>query len=185
MRVATYNVRGLSGKADLVQHLWDTVQLDIIGLTETWMRPTDRFLLPLKYETIALEPAGNRHRGEGGKALAYRGDAEVRVLMRIREKEAQVIMIRFTGIIVALAYFYPSISASSIKPILEGIHRNARVPDILMGDFNSRHTKWDTTTNSLGPTLVRWAGKWRWNIQGPMEPTCNTRMGSSTVDLIL
>ena len=41
MRVGTFNVRGLSGKVDLVQKLIESSKLDVIGLTETWARPSD------------------------------------------------------------------------------------------------------------------------------------------------
>ena len=76
MRIATYNVRGLAGKADLVQKLWDETRLDILGLTETWLRPTDRFPLPLQYEGICLERDGRRHRTHGGIALAFRNSSK-------------------------------------------------------------------------------------------------------------
>ena len=53
MRIGTFNVRGLSGKVDLVQKLIDTSKLDVIGLTETWARPTDSFVLPMANEALS------------------------------------------------------------------------------------------------------------------------------------
>ena len=46
------------------------------------MRPTDRLVLPLKYESIYLEPAGNQYRGEGVVSLAFREDLYYKVVHR-------------------------------------------------------------------------------------------------------
>lgn len=70
IRIATYNTRGLSGKADLVMQLWSELKLDVLGLTETWLRPEDRFLLPLPYDAISI-PLGGRRRGHGGIAIVH------------------------------------------------------------------------------------------------------------------
>ena len=76
MRIGTFNVRGINGKADVVQKLVDSIELDVIGLTETWARPTDRFILPMTYEALTVEPTGNMRRGNAGIALAKKSNIE-------------------------------------------------------------------------------------------------------------
>ena len=64
IRIGTFNIRGLSGKVDLVQKLIDSKKLDVVGLTKIWDRLTDSVVLPMAYEALYVEPTGNRKREE-------------------------------------------------------------------------------------------------------------------------
>ena len=78
MRIGTVYVRDLNGEAELVQKLIDSTHLYVIGLTEIWARPTDRFILPMTYKALTFEPTGNRRRGNAKIVLAWKPTIEVR-----------------------------------------------------------------------------------------------------------
>jgi len=137
IRIGTYNVRGLSGKADLVQKLFDNTELDVIGLTETWQRPTDRFLLPLQYSAIALEQPGRLNQGNGGIALACRQGLSLEVVLRVAKKEFQMLVARTATMTIALTYISPSNGAEYLKQALKTAHQEAEEPLLLLGDFNA------------------------------------------------
>lgn len=185
MRIATYNVSGIGTKADMVLRLWNTLGLDLLGLTETWMRPTDRFLLPLPHEAIALECTGNRYRSFGGVALARKPGIPSVTVFRERDKLQQVILSRVHGIAVAVAYFSPECPADKMLATLDKIHSLARGPAVIMGDLNCRNVKWDRITNRRGRVLHSWAEKWRWNIQAAPSPSFRVHGRSSNIDLFV
>eukprot|EP00171_Calliarthron_tuberculosum_P009460 IDg9460t1 len=85
-----------------------TTALDIIGITETWMRPYDRFLLPLNYEAATLDPKGTWTRGYGGVSLAYKTGIAMETELKMNEGQAQVIVARTCNLWIAACHFPPS-----------------------------------------------------------------------------
>ena len=185
MRIATYNVQSLSGKAELVERLVQSTGLDIIGLTETWMRPTDRFLLPMQYEAVTLDPPGRCNRGEGGIALAWKVGVKGIVRYRQRDRKVQILVVKIAGCLIALVYFSPSARREEVENALTKLRQVCRGPTIILGDLNARHNRWDRTTNRFGSTILKWAEKYSWTIRAAQEPTFVSRTGRSNIDLFI
>ncbi len=72
IRVATYNINGMSGKSKHIMDFFYALDIDVIGLTETWQRPQDSFVLPLQYETLIIPLVGQQWRGHKVVDLALR-----------------------------------------------------------------------------------------------------------------
>lgn len=78
MSIGTLNLRILIAKVDLVQNLFHSAKLDVIGITQTWQRPTDRLLQPLEYESFTVLLVSNGNRGNSRIDLASRNQDEIR-----------------------------------------------------------------------------------------------------------
>lgn len=185
MRFCTFNVRGLSGKAELVQKLFDDNNIDIIGLTETWQRPTDRFLLPLDYTAVTIPPSGGRNRGTGGIALAYKPGLDIEVVYRAASDKHQIIVANTPTISIVLVYISPVSTAQELKDFMNEFKQYAKTPAIVMGDFNARNLKWDKSLNPRGTALLQWAEEGEWTIHASTFPTYSSITGSSNVDLFV
>ena len=81
------------------------------------------------------------------------------------------------------AYVRPGCTADTYDQFLAIAHRLLQGPGILIGDMNSRHSSWDTTSNRQGNQLHRWAQKNNFLTQYPTSPTCKNNKGSSRIDL--
>jgi exonuclease III len=185
MRIGTFNVRGLSGKADLVQKLFDDIDLDVIGLTETWMRPFDRFLLPLEYSAISLPQTGGLSRGRGGIALAYRPGMDISITLRVSTAKIQMIIAKTPKVSLVLLYISPSSSALELVDTLETARTSTTGPLVLMGDLNARNIRWDTNTNTKGTALLDFCERNRWTINASPTPSFSAHQGQSNVDLFI
>ena len=103
MRTVKLNVRGLNGKAELVHTLVDSTHLDAIGLTETWARPTDRFILPMTYEALTAEPTENRRRGNARMALTWEPNIEGETVIKYKSLNTQLVETKFGNLLISLA----------------------------------------------------------------------------------
>ncbi len=72
IRVATYYINAISGKSRQIMDFCNALNIDVVGLTETWLRPPDRFVLPQQYEAVTVPPVGQQYRGHKEVALAVR-----------------------------------------------------------------------------------------------------------------
>ena len=72
MRIGTFNVRDLHDEAGIVQKIVDYTHPNVIGLAETWARPTDRFILAIKHESLSIRPTGSTGSGNAGIPLAWK-----------------------------------------------------------------------------------------------------------------
>ena len=55
MRLATFNVNGLSGSEAAFHKAWKVLGLDILCLVATWLRPTAEVHIGLPYDILSLE----------------------------------------------------------------------------------------------------------------------------------
>ena len=82
--LGTFNIRGLSGNVEAVEKIINTYKLQILAITETWMRPMDAVPLPYRTESICLAPTNQRYRGQGGITLVLQPN----ILYSLIEKRA-------------------------------------------------------------------------------------------------
>ena len=186
MRIGTFNVRGLAGEADLVEEWWDRNNLACIGVTETWLRPTDRAPLTMCTESVALPLRGQQRRGHGGVLLGHKWGMPKRVLRKYGTEGVQYIAAHFSGrLTLVVIYVSPDAGWGEVQDCLATINQLGRGPTVIVGDLNARHARWDRKTNSRGAQLYSWARRWGWEIMAPEGPTFCAGSGRSTVDLFL
>lgn len=159
--------------------------LDILGLTETWQRPHDRFVLPLEYIALTSPVAGNRYRGHAGVAMTFREGLLGKSTKKYQTEDFMVLTCLVGELWISLLYIFPSCPPSGLTAAMEVARRNSPGPALIMGDFNARHRNWDTQTNSKGTELLRWTQFWGWQIDAAGEPSFHNQSGSSNVDLFL
>jgi len=169
----------------MIMDLWNELGLDVLGLTETWQRPLDRFVLPLQYEAITKEPMGNRNRGHSGAAIAINNDTEYELIAKAEFENCVYVTIRIHRTFYTVVYVGPSTDKEELKEVLESIRRVSRGPSIIMGDFNARHLLWDSCTKPRGTALYEWAATWGWSITAAAEPSFTARQGRSNIDLFI
>ncbi len=63
------------------------------------------------------------------------------------------------------------------------INIHARGKAVICGDWNSRHKRWDRTSNRRGNQLVRWANSKRWDIHPWEGFSFKTQRYESNIDL--
>lgn len=186
MRLVLYNACGLSGKAEMVHRVWEGQRADILCLTETWCRPTDRLLLQMPADSVAVGLAQGQWRGHGGVAFGARAGVRWRTLFKEAEANYQMLATLVGGRLrVITLYISPRARVQEVRRCLRRVRELARGPTIVAGDLNARHSQWDTTPNNRGRLLMSWALKWGWEIKAPADPTFCRNQGSSTVDIVL
>lgn len=181
MIISNWNIRGWTcDKADYVLML--TRQSTVLCLTEVWHPPEKR---PNGIFTLA-PPDENRYRRGGGVALLVPDGINIRHLRSLSHSKYQLLSASCLGLVIVAVYISPTIEPSQFQECLEHIRHMAQGSAIVVGDFNARHTTWDTATNRYGLRFSRWAAKCNFKVAAPCVPTCyTTRGGSSTVDLLL
>lgn len=90
--------------------------------------------------------------------------------------------VRVTG-----AYFSPTTSGQKVEEIVRGIVIYGSGNDVLIGELNARHSRWDTTTNAKGRALQKFTVGNRFDIYAPTAPTFSPRgrAGASIPDLMV
>jgi hypothetical protein len=90
---------------------------------------------------------------------------------------------------VAAAYAPPGFTGAALVDALAVLLGMS--PDLVGGDFNSRHVSWDPITPSDSPAasrggrLVTLLGTAGWVVTAPATPTCHRALGGSVLDLFL
>lgn len=181
MIISNWNICGWTcDKSDYVSML--TRQSTVLCLTEVWHPPEKR---PNGLFTLAPPNEGRFRRG-GGVALLVPDGITLKHLCSISHSKYQLLSASCFGLIIVAAYISPTITPSQFQECLETIRRMSQGTAIVVGDFNSRHTSWDTANNRYGLRFAKWAAKCNFTIAAPSIPTCySSRGGSSTVDLLL
>ncbi len=155
VRIAAYNIIGISGKSKHIMDFYNALDIDVIGLTETWQLPEDCFVLPLQYEAGTVPPVKQQWRGHKGVALAL-GHA-----VNYKRKDTSITTntmyatVRIKDLYLTVLYAAPQTPCKELTHTLNRIRRSSRGPSIIMGDLNARDKNWDTNFNTAGTTLLR------------------------------
>lgn len=93
IRVATFNVRGLSTATEEVQKFRTNNSIHLLAITETWMKSNKTF--PLGWRAEGLSPTQPRQgRGIGGVAIVMLGTPKYTVVYKYNSRDIQVFAIR-------------------------------------------------------------------------------------------
>lgn len=186
--VGTFNVRGLKTKEHSVTE-WIRVQnIAVAALTETWITPGDDIDESIT-EYTAMETTIRNGKGYGGVALCIHPLLKYSLLAKKSCPQYQYIAVKAAGIIIVGLYISPSAPVGVAQTCLAEILSVTGQMVIIAGDLNGKNTDWNTTSNTRGILLKRWALQHKWKINAPSAPTFipppSTGHSPSTIDIML
>lgn len=181
MIITTWNVRGFTAaKAEMAARL--TRSADITCLTETWgkVQDTDDWSAT---NCLALTETGQPRRA-GGVAVLHTDSMPFRYISSHSTKFFQLLHGTANGVPILACYISPQTPHDEFMRVLAIAKRCLQGPGILLGDFNARHSSWDSTTTPRGSRLHKWAQRHNFRTHKPPAPTFQSSRGTSRVDLI-
>lgn len=184
MIVTTFNIRGWTSEKDpQVRSL--VRKADLVCLTETW-QTSGTHVFSQAQVAWADGYTSTRKRMGGGVVLLASPHSRFRHLESVTEQSYQVATGQLNGIVVAGVYLKPRATTSDLQALFFTLPRITKGKAIILGGFNARHPVWDAINTRQGRLLAEWAGRTRFMITTPLEPTVVTKTGgTSKVDLIL
>ena len=186
--MGTFNVRGLLNCLEQVQLLRQSCGIDILAVTETWMKPEKSMPLGIRHESVCLEEQKKRGRRPGGVSLLLREEVSYKLLEKGGDNLIQYVAILVGDLAIVGVYISPEVRGEKIPRLLEFLEKVRRLTPgrlCILGDFNARHHTWDKGSNQRGTELKKWCDKRAWRVAAPNTPTFVTERGSSNVDLTL
>ena len=183
LSVATFNAHGVKGAEIEIRDL--SAQVQILGLTETWIRAQDLEQEQELDESVSVIQTHGGWRGQGGVGIKIIPLLNYSVVMKHSQPEFQILTINTGGTYISVVYIRPQVRKQQFIECLSRIQDSTRGRSVIMGDLNARHRLWDITSNSHGNWLVEWAKANHWTVDAPQEPTFSAHQGTSTVDLFL
>ena len=183
LSMATFNAHDVKGFEREIETL--ATQVQVLGVCETWLRANDIHSAQLFSESVTVVQTHGGWRGQGGVALKVAPLIAYKVLQRHSQPEYQFITIKLGRTLITVLYLKPNVPKPIFLQCLNKIQAYCRGDSVIMGDFNARHSRWDSRSNSHGRWLVEWITLHGWSVHAPPEPTFAAHQGSSTVDLFL
>lgn len=184
LRIGAYNSRGLRNSMTEATEIF--TNLDILVLSETWMRKNDGDLRDMLDEYVYANETEGLTRGFGGVGLLINPVLPYETIAKLTTTCIQAVVVRVRGVTITGMYISPGATADDEARVLSKIDRLSRGQAIIIGDLNARNRRWDTRTNARGTRLVKWAAKHNWTIRPPSTPTFLTKNnGVSTPDLAI
>ena len=158
LNVFYVNSRSIMNKIDAVRGIACTEDLDIIGITETWLDTKDKHFLPeVEIDGYTLFHKDREGRKGGGVALYVRNTLHSYINNRIktdRNTESMWIDIhigRNKKIVVGIIYRPPNLDEEASTTIMQELERASRYNNVyIMGDFNYRGIDWESMTSDRG-----------------------------------
>ena len=155
LNVFYVNSRSLMNKIDIVRGIACTEDLDIIGITETWLDTKEKHFLPeVEIDGYTLFHKDRVDRRGGGVALYVRNTLHSYINNRIKTEsntESLWVDIHIGGnkkIVVGIIYRPPNLSEEVSTSIIQELERAARYNNIyIMGDFNYGGIDWENMTS--------------------------------------
>jgi len=155
------NCNGLSGKAELLEHVLVDNGLDLIFLSETWtgLGRASRLSKYICFPFEQTQKNGSRY-SYGQCLMVNKNRLKVEDITMIGydqtdDRSFQVFLIH--GVLFCFVYFKPMESAHFITSKMEEIEAlcSGDYPLVIAGDFNARSTQLgDTSSNAYGHRLV-------------------------------
>ena len=181
--IVSFNVHGVRGKEAEIEAL--ASKCHVLCVCETWIRPEDNALANEFNESVSVFQHHGGWRGQGGVAIRLSPLINYSVVWQHAQREYQTIVIKFGDTNIAATYIAPRVPKTVFFECLDKIRTCTMGQVVIIGDLNTRHLRWDTTSNAQGRCLVQWAQLHDWNIHAPEEPTFSSHIGTSIVDMVL
>ena len=155
---------------------------DILCITETWSQEPN--LESHTSFTVKAPRTSTRHRLGGGVSVVFPNDQPIKICNHLSDTHFQMISLIVFHTPVVAAYVSPQCPTDTFNRFLSLTNHILRGPGILIGDLNSRHNSWDTSTNRNGSSLNRWALRHNFLTNFSPKPTFQSQRGSSRVDVV-
>ncbi len=123
-------------------------------------------------------------KSSGGVSLFLRKVAGSRVIFKQSEKNFQLIIAQVGHIKIGAVYISPSATKEETEECLRMINMHARGREIVCGDWNARHKRWDRVSNRRGNQAVRWATAKRWKVSTLDDFSFRTKRYKSNIDFL-
>ena len=183
MRFATFNIRGWSSLINAqITRMLRSHELTV--LTETHV--TADHLPTNDYSRIHVADAHlvNSRIG-GGVAIITASPFAFKLGHVVSKRDYQIISGRFHETTVIGCYLRPGQNTAIRRDFTFDLARLCSGPAIIFGDFNARHTVWDTTLTAYGTIMKSFAARHRFKIHAPSTPTWRDHQSNGVIDLIL
>ena len=157
LAVGTWNVNGAERNIERIRDLQTRHNLDVLVLTETWLKPEKSMPLGFRHESFRLAP-NECARGQGGVTILLGEDVEYKLLNKGGDAELQHVAVKIGEVTIVGLYVNPSVQGKTLYRLTDMLERiKALTPGrvCVLGDFNARHRKWDVAQNHRGTELNR------------------------------
>jgi endonuclease/exonuclease/phosphatase family metal-dependent hydrolase len=168
VRSLAWNSRSVKNKLSQLSQFLDHNEVDLIFLSETWLKENDIFYLPF-YDCYRSD------REYGGVAILIRKTIPHVFYSKICLPAAEAVSIKIKdshGEFTASAiYCSPNNSRSNAKAFFDQV-LSIPGPHVVAGDFNAKHTAWNNTCNCRkGQDLLKTCEDRLFDIHAPDDPT--------------
>lgn len=181
LKMLARNVYGVGAKERDLKELISKNKPDIVILSElkaTSLNGLRNTWPGAKIELIPSLGIGVRYAPRAGIAILARENLEYTVRF-VRDDVGdgtngviQSLTLDLEGRkIVTGAYIFPNISGGKMEEVVRTIIRDGMGQDILAGDLNPRHARWDMKSNERGKDLQRCTEGKRFDRKAPPHPT--------------
>ena len=147
------NSRSIINKIDILRGITCTENLDIIGITETWLDIADKHFLPeVEIDGYTFYHKDRVGRKGGGVALYVKNTLNSYANNTIKsDSNAESLWVDIVAggrkIVIGIMYRPPDLNEGASAPLLQEIERASRYSNVcIMGDFNYRGINWDRMT---------------------------------------
>jgi exonuclease III len=193
-KIAAFNVNGLNGKIDDCLKMMDEQKMELMFLSETWLKADKQ----VPHRQIIVSLADNEAaftRGHHGLALIVpnRNIEAAKGWSIVTDNVDRAYIVVKTNNYIAVGIYLPSsMDNATCERVLDRIRHtvgDTDKPMIIIGDMNARlRQTGDTITNSRGTAVARWMAAADFTLVQPQEWTWTFQSigtgGRSIVDLV-
>lgn len=189
LRITNWNANSVQNKKLDIINFINTHNLDIMMITETFLKPGIKFSIP-NYRVYRLD----RETGpKGGVAIVIKASIKHKIMksMNLKVIEALGIIVETQyGTVTLISAYHPG-SNKNMRAFTNDIIALTRIKTsyFLCGDFNARHRQWNCVqSNEAGKVLFDKLQTVLFSIHHPNTPTyipCDHNRTPSTLDIII
>jgi endonuclease/exonuclease/phosphatase family metal-dependent hydrolase len=177
-----WNSHSIKPKLNELSKFTEDNKIDIIFLSETWLKDSDTFYLPL-FDCYRAD------RPRGGVALLIRKAIPHTFTRKNSLNYAESVSVKVldsTPFTVTSIYCSPATSKAQAANFYESV-LTIEGPHIIAGDFNAKHVNWNNTHNcTRGKSLIEICSRMGFKTHSPDNPTTYPPTGPpSTLDIVL
>ena len=92
---------------------------------------------------------------------------------------------RFGELSISIACISPVASPDELRTTLNAVRKQSQPKAIIIGYRNARNTQRDSSTNTEGSEILKWAEQYGWTINASVSPSFTSVRGTSNVDLMI
>lgn len=157
--IGTLNIQGVSTKWRTVEELFEAYGMDIVVMTETWLRQGDRLYSDYVVHSMVQERKdGNTARGVGGIVVLAREEVKSQISVLRGENGGNTVWFSLGKTLIGGCYWQPSMAMKEVSREILAFKEFMEFEQvIIIGDMNARAGRMvgDHSTNSRGRLLLK------------------------------